>query len=169
MPTFPTTESEMYGPVCTWLVSLLRPRYRSYSVSAHDTSSVSLHRWLEQHNLQDFFPEYQAFDIRVDVVAVLRRDDVAHLTFVECKLRPISLRDISQLLGYCRVAQPRHAFIVSPRGLSTPVSFLLNNYGRTDILLYNDNKRIRVATWNHDRLEIDQRSLIPHGHFIRTD
>lgn len=155
----------MYRPVCKWLVALLKPRYKSFKVQAYNTSSVALYRWLEQKGLQDFFPEYLAFDIRVDVTGILYKGNKAYLSFVECKREAIALRDISQLLGYCRVAQPKSAFIISPMGISKHVAYLLRTYQRYDVLEYNKNTRIRIATWNHDRREIEANTLLPPGDF----
>jgi len=166
MPTIPTTESEMYEPVCEWLVSLLRPRYKTYKVEAYDTSSIALYRWLEKMNFQDYFPEYLAYDILVDVTGIMYQKKKAHLVFVECKLPAINLRKISQLLGYCRVAQPKYAFIISPKGISEHVSYLLKTYHRYDVLNYNSTDCIRVATWNHNRKDIDANTLLPPGDFI---
>jgi len=166
MSTTPTTEAEMYQPICEWLVELLKPRYKSYKVEAYNTSSVALYRWLEQKGFEKYFPEYLAFDIRVDVTGILYKKSVAYLAFVECKLQAISLRDISQLLGYCRVAKPMCAFIISPEGISEHVSYLLKTYHRYDVLGYNESDRIRVSTWNNDRCEIDASTLLPPGDFI---
>jgi hypothetical protein len=166
MTNTPETESDMYKSVCEWLISLLQPRYKSFKVNAYDTSSVALYRWLERMNLQDYFPEYLGFDIRVDITGVIHNDSIAHLAFVECKLQTISLRDISQLLGYCRVAQPKCAFIISPEGISDHVAYLLKTYQRYDVLDYNEAARIHVATWNHDRKEIDMSNILPPGHFV---
>ena len=166
MPKPLKAEIEMYKPVCNWLVELLKSRFASYKVEAYDTSSRALYRWLEEMNLDRYFPEYLAFDIRVDVTGVMQKKKDANLAFVECKLQAITLKDISQLLGYCRVARPRFAFIISPEGISEHVSYLLKTYHRYDVLYYNETEHIRVATWNHDRREIDASTLLPPGDFI---
>ena len=156
----------MYQPVAYWLRTLLAPRQGKVKVEAYVTSDVALYRWLEQKGFSRFFPEYLAYDIRVDVTGVSSNGESAHLAFVECKVNPISLRDISQLLGYCRVAQPKCAWILSPAGISPHVGYLLRTYHRYDVLSYNDSSRICVATWNHDRLDIDQSSVLPPGHYV---
>ena len=165
MPSKLLNEREMYKPVCFWLESLLAHRNKRARVKAYDTSSVQLYRWLEQNGDESLFPEYLAYDIRVDVTGVIRTGTSAHLAFVECKLRPIRLKDISQLLGYCRVAQPQTAWIISPSGISPHVSYLLKAYHRYDVLNFDAAKRIRVAVWNHARSEIDASSVLPPGSF----
>ncbi len=159
-------EKEMYKFVCEWLVSLLKPRYKTYKVEAYDTSTVALYRWLEKMDFNKYFPEYLAFDIKVDVTGIIYNKRRAHLVFVECKQPAISLKDISQLLGYCRVAKPKYAFIISPNYISEHVSYLLKTYNRYDVLHYSKANRIRVATWNYDRKGIDANTLLPPGEFI---
>lgn len=153
----------MYRPVCLWLESVLAPRNRRARIKAFDTSSVQLYRWLERNGFESLFPEYLAYDIRVDVTAVIRTAKSAHLAFVECKLQPITLKDISQLLGYCRVAQPQAAWIISPAGISSHASYLLKAYHRYDVLNFDAAKRIRIANWDWDRGEIDASSVLPPG------
>ena len=159
----PRIEEKMYRPVAYWLRDLLKARHGKRKVQAHVTSEVALYRWLEQKGFQEFFPEYLAYDIRVDITGIIYDDKSASLVLVECKVKPISLRDISQLLGYCRVAQPQSAWIVSPTGISRHVSCLLRTYHRYDVLKYNQTSAISVATWIHDRAEIDQSTLLPPG------
>ena len=159
-------EKEMYQLVCEWLVMFLGPRHKTFKVESYDTSAVALYRWLETMDFSKYFPEYLAFDIRVDVTGIIYNKSKAHLAFIECKQSPISLKDISQLLGYCRVAQPKYAFIISPEGISEHVSYLLKTYSRYDVLSYSETNNIRIATWNYDRSEIDASTLLPPGDFI---
>ena len=155
----------MYAPVCQWLEGLLTARHKRSEIECHDTSNIALYRWIEQQGLQHLFPEYLAYDIRVDVTGVAHSKKSAKLAFVECKTGSISLKDISQLLGYCRVARPEFAWIVSPKGISSHVSYLLNTYHRYDVLHYNDQNRIKVATWNQDQCGIDASSVLPPGDY----
>lgn len=88
---------------------------------------------------------------------------------IECKTTPITLKDVSQLLGYSRVVLPVYACILSPLGVSSDVASLLKTYSRLDVLEYNWPKgelphSIVVATWNEQRKGIDYDSLIHAGH-----
>ncbi|HUS49820.1 MAG TPA: hypothetical protein VMZ91_06625, partial [Candidatus Paceibacterota bacterium] len=87
------------------------------------------------------------------------------LAFVECKLNSISLKDISQLIGYSKVVRPTFSLILSPAGISSPVNKLINIYKRYDILTYWNNLNVRIAKWNIITKEIDQASLLPHGNY----
>ena len=88
------------------------------------------------------------------------------LAFVECKMGPITLGDVGQLLGYSLVARPEWSYLVSPEGMSGRLSTLLLTYGRQDVLSYGRDRHIRIARWNIDRNEIDLATLVPKGTHI---
>lgn len=91
-------------------------------------------------------------DISVDVTgaALLTRQKgkEVKLAIVEVKVRPITLRDFSQALGYAKVICPDHAFIVSPEGWSNSLQRLVRDFKREDILEYAPGRRIIVARWD---------------------
>src|SRR2546425_11649647 len=142
-------ERDMYPFVAAWLKRTLSGIYPRASINVYDTSTVALYRFLESHGYSDLFPLFRTYEIHVDITAIIQhRKKPAALAFVECKLDQISLKDLSQLLGYSRVAQPIYSIILGPGGISPALHALLHNYGRLDVLTYADGKRIKVATWD---------------------
>jgi len=117
---------------------------------------------LQERNLSSFFPECAAWDIKVDIVACISRRQRLELAFAEIKTAPVTLRDVGQLLGYCRVAGPAVAVLLSPKGISADLHRLLVEYGRSDILTYNQGS-IAVARWVQEHEDIDWASLVPPG------
>ena len=83
------------------------------------------------------------------------------LVFVEVKDTQLSLINLSQLLGYCKILRPEFAFLISPKGLSRPLSQLLVHFNRLDILEFDKNRFVRVAKWNPTRNAIENDSIIP--------
>ena len=158
-------EKEMYPDVMVWLKRALQGKRPRADVETYDTSTVALRRFLETKGLQGLFPQYQSYDIQVDVTAVVRTRREAHLAFVECKVNPITLRDLSQLLGYSRVALPIYSIIISPAGIGGAISYLLKTCGRIDVLDYGNGRRLKIATWDTARREISIPTLIPAGEF----
>ena len=157
------TEAAMYPDVARWLDRLLVERFPRYSVRVYNTSNVTLSKFLFEKNLHRFFPLYQTFEIEVDITGVIKRDDWVGLAFVECKLKKINLRDLSQLLGYSRVAHPAISILLSPEGVSDSVDFLLNVHRRDDILYYDKSRFIRIAKWLKTKQDIDYANLLPKG------
>jgi hypothetical protein len=120
-------------------------------------------RLLDREGLQAGFKGYEAFEIEVDITAVLKKRSKMELAFVECKRGPITLRDIGQILGYSRVAFPTLSLILSPKGLSSYVNLLLHTYNRVDLLDYAPGRRLKVGLWDLKRKQIDLSSVIPQG------
>lgn len=159
-------ESEMYPLVAAWLKKAIKGIYPRATIETYDTSAVALYRFLERENLHTLFPDFKTYEIHVDITAVvLPKKGKALLGFVECKLDQISLRDLSQLLGYSRVALPIYSIIVAPGGVTPAVHYLLDTYGRLDVLEYAPGRRIKVATWDAVKAEVHIPSLIPPGDY----
>jgi hypothetical protein len=131
-------------------------------VRTYDTHSLQLLNLVVSEGVQTLFPDYPAYDIKVDVTGLVLSRSGAKFAFVECKIGPITLRDVGQLLGYSLVAQPEISILLSPCGLTDWLSTLLVTLGRTDILTYG-NRSLRLATWDMERKEIEAASVVPRG------
>ena len=157
----------MYPEVMEWLQNLLYQKARGAKVSTHDTSHVVLSKFLFDNRFHTHFPDYQTYEIQVDVTGIVMTNHPSELVFVECKLTPISLRDVSQLLGYSKVANPYTSIIVSPQGISDSINLLFNQFQRYDVLEYGPQKRmVQVATWVQTRKDMDHSTIIPKGSSI---
>jgi len=159
-------EAAMYPDVIKWLKRILTHSYPDTDVNVYDTSKVILSKFLLEKKLHTAFPYYQTYEIQVDITGVIRSKDFVKLVFVECKLNKINLRDLSQLLGYSKVANPRLSIILSPAGFSDSINFLFNVHRRIDILYYNKNHFIRIAKWLKTRQDIDYANILPKGSTI---
>ncbi len=152
----------MYPDVCAWLQEALKAKFPKSAIRVADTSRVTLGRFLEQEGLTDIFPEYQTYEINVDVTGVVQRK-MPGLLFVECKLTTLKLRDVSQLLGYSKVAKPIYSILLSPAGISQALTHLLKIHFRYDVLEYAEGKRLILGVWDSSRKLIDPATLIPSG------
>jgi hypothetical protein len=155
-------EKEMYPDIKEWLLNLLKGEYKKHDIRVYDTHAQILSKFLLQKNFHTYFPDFQSYEIKVDITGLIIKEETAKLAFVECKLRPITLRDISQLIGYSKVANPIKAIILSPEDVSDPVSYLFRTLRRYDILVYNKNKVI-IGRWDENRKELITTSIIPKG------
>jgi len=157
-------EKEMYKDVCEWLRIRLNNKFKkAKKIIVADTSDKVLSKWLFEIKCHQFFPDYQTYDIQVDVTGVILEKNKASLAFVECKLDKMNLRDLSQLIGYSKVACPVISILLSPRGLSDSMNLLFNVFRRNDILFYAPRKFIVIARWDETKKEVDMSSLIPKG------
>jgi len=152
----------MYPHVRAWLEKLLKSKFRGAEIKVGDTSKKILSRWLFDNGFHKYFDDYQTYEIEVDVTGIIKREK-AELAIVECKLNKITLRDVSQLLGYSKVANPILSMIVSPAEVSDSLNLLLNISRRYDVLNYSSGRQIVVAKWDETRKEIDVSTIIPKG------
>jgi len=161
-----SSEKEMYLEVINWLTNYLKGIYPKRKVEVFDTSRINLCEFIRRKKLSKYFSEFETYVIKVDITGILKYKEKCSLAFVECKSNPISLKDISQLIGYSKVVRPVFSLIVSPVGISSPVNTLINIYRRYDILSYWNDLKIRIAKWNKTTKSIDVATLLPHGeHF----
>jgi len=157
-------EEEMYPDVREWLEDRLRHVMKDADVRVYVTSRTTVADLIERERLTRYFGDiYRTYDIMVDIAGIIIRNNKGELAFVECKLNKISLRELSQLLGYSVVARPRYSIIISPRGASDSLRTLLISYRRTDILEYARGRRIAIARWDVNKKDIDYATIIPPG------
>ena len=160
------SEKEMYPDVIYWLDTYLHHKYHKATIKSYNTSRENLSDFIYRHNLNRYFPESETYFVKVDITGVIQYREKCLLSFVECKLNSISLKDISQIIGYSKVVKPILSLIISPQGISTPVNKLINIYRRYDILTYQDNLKVRIAKWNKLTKDIDISTMLPHGEHL---
>lgn len=153
--------------ISRWLEKFLQCRYRKHSIHVADTHSISLASHLFRHGLHQFFPEYCAWDIRIDVIGVIVDKQQASLIQIGCQESALTLSDIAVYTAHSRIVKPQLSLVLSPAGLSTRLGTLLQTYGRYDVLEYDKQRRIRLARWDIKRGEIDYSSVLPPGELLR--
>lgn len=161
------SEAQLYEPVCTWLKQTLSQKYKRMNVRVFDSHKIKLSRLINDLRLQSLFPQYNAWDVKVDVTGVISSKNKGHLALVECKTKALTLRDVGQLLGYSIVVDPILSILTSPGSPTEPLITLLKDYGRLDVLQYGPAKRhIRIAKWDSTRREIVPASVLPAGRLL---
>ena len=150
----------MYPHVAAWFKDLLAEQFPRHKITTFNTSRNDLSKFLFEKRLHSHFPDYQTYEIRVDITGVIQGRKGTVLGFVECKLGKITLRDLSQLIGYSKVANPAVAFIVSPSGITSAINSLFNVRRRYDVLEYGKGHSITIARWNESTRDLDRQSLI---------
>jgi hypothetical protein len=174
-------ESELYDDIAHWLEEFLKSKHRKLTIVAKNTSRKSLRDFiqksLQNRTSQDAISEnltgVAAFDIKVDVTGIAwcasppcgKSSKSIYLAIVEVKRSPISLKDLSQILGYARVVKPDYAFIISPEGWSSSIEYLVRRWGRTDILEYENGRYIVVGKWDLESRTVRPGDTLIPGHF----
>ena len=160
-------EVELYEPVCTWLERVLIERYKRMDIRVFDTHNVKLSKLINDLGLNSFFPQFNSWDVKVDITGIIKNEKKAYLALVECKVKQLTLRDIGQLLGYSIVVNPILSVLTSPASPTDPLITLLKDYGRLDVLEYGPQKRyIRISKWDDVKNEVIPSSILPPGRLL---
>lgn len=162
-------EIELYEPVRNWLEKILKEYYKRMNVRVFDSHNMKLSRLIIDLGIQNLFPQFNAWDVKVDVTGIISNTKRGYLALVECKIKQLTLRDVGQLLGYSIVVNPILSLLTSPASPSDPLITLLKDYGRLDVLEYGPQKRhIRIAKWDTIKDEIIPASILPAGRLLKN-
>lgn len=158
-------ERDLYKPISAYFFKLYKSRYKSLKIIFEDASTVRLSSWLERKGFAEHFKEHNTFDIKIDIIGTIISSNSIRLILVECKKGPITLKDVSQLIGYTKIVNPYRSIIVSPKDPNKSIIRLINDFQRTDILQF-DNDYIRICKWDVNSKSIVHSSIIPRGYSI---
>ncbi|OHB63949.1 MAG: hypothetical protein A2168_08920 [Planctomycetes bacterium RBG_13_50_24] len=160
-------EVDLYEPVRAWLERVLKARFKRMNVRTYDSHKTNLSRLIQDLGLQSLFPQFNAWDVKVDVTGIVSNAKIGYIALVECKIKQLTLRDLGQLLGYSKVVNPILSVLTSPSSPSDPLITLLKDYGRLDVLEYGpESRHIRIARWDDVRTEVIPGSVLPRGRLL---
>ena len=143
-----TPEANLYEPIKTWLEDELKRLGLNSKV--YDTSSFYLDKFILQNNLFDIFEFCENYKIKPDIVGFDITNKKLH--FIEVKIGELTIQDIGQLLGYCLVAKPECAYLVSPKNLSPALIKTLS--ANISLLSYDNNKSIKIGNWKNNKITV---------------
>ena len=150
--------------VATWLHRVLTERYKSMKVQTIESGNTRLSRLIADLGLKNLFPEFNAWDVKVDVTGILQGKQEAYLALIDFEPKKLTIDDVAVLLGYARAVNPILCMLISPYPPVDPLITLLKDYGRHDVLEYGREKRhIRIAKWHDVRKEVIPGSIFPPG------
>lgn len=142
-------EQAMYEPLTVFFAEYLSAKYGE-TADTFDTSAGNLNLFLKNKNreLLDVFDYCDKYRIRPDVVGFLEKQKA--LGFIEAKITPLDLKSLGQLMGYCLVAQPIEAILISTKAPSLTLIKVLK--ARPDLLTYAPNRKIQIATLENGKV-----------------
>ena len=151
----PRTNPEQltYPLLKTWLENYAENHYGKDTI-VFDSSNQTLDSYIQNisnissHLINNI--ELYKLHIRPDVVAFI--PGIENFIFIESKVTKLGLKELGQLIGYCMVAQPEEAFLISTKGLSTSLMRILSI--DKSILKYAKNKSIQIGMLDEDQVII---------------
>lgn len=143
-------EQAMYAPLTVFFKEYLSKKYNS-PTDTFDTSAGNLNLFLMNKNreLLDVFDYCDKYRIRPDVVGFLEKQK--EIGFIEAKITPLDLKALGQLMGYCLVALPIEAILISTKGPSLALIKILK--ARPDLLMYSSDRKIKLATLDGNKIK----------------
>ena len=158
-----STKPEFTDVMKSWLEKYLRGQYsKDYHICVLIPNSH-----LSKIAIDDVkkIDNYSSFEFAPDILGLLIpkiSTEKPKLIFMNRSVSAISLKEIGELYCYSKLANPFLAFIVSPKGLSNEVNFLLLNKGiEKNLLNYYDDKFIITFRWDENAKKIDKKSIFP--------
>lgn len=136
-----TPEYDTYEPLRKWLQSHLRQDSDENSV-AWITAEQNLTNFLAgiNHEALDQVENLEDLRIRPDIVGVI--PSTGEFAFIESKVTSLNLREVGQLLGYCLVAQPKLAYLISTKPVDVYLSEIVKSHPA--LVEYGDGRRIEL-------------------------
>lgn len=158
-------EFELYSPMRDWLEQYLKDKYKKMAseIIAIDAHANTLDSVLQKYGVIKFYPHIVGIDIEIDILGIVKCKNQVDLFFIEAKKTSLSLRDLGQLWAYCKLCDPKEAFLLSSSDLGC-LNNLLNNLKRIDLLSFGNGKTLKnmnVGIWDVTRSTVDQNSLTP--------
>ncbi len=144
-------EKQLYLPLTEYLKIYIKEHYDEES-DVFDTSANNLNLFLKNKNKELFgvFDYCEKFRIKPDVVGFLVNSK--KIIFVEAKIIALDLKSLGQLIGYCFVAKPEEAILVSSQRPSISLIKILK--ARPDLLEYDDGKKIKLGVWENNKISL---------------
>lgn len=108
-------------------------------------------------------PNVGLMEFKPDVLAILvdRNDsNNVELIFLNRELKKFGLREIGEMLCYCRIAKPKLTIMASLQGLSPAVDRMINHSKKNQLISYDGN-HIVIFRWDEEQYAIDEYSITP--------
>jgi len=141
-------EKKLYKPICDYLSDYFS-KTRNEKIVFYDTSSYYLNKFISHNNINEEFGYYQEYKIKPDLVGFVVKDK--RILIAEIKATPLSLKDLGQLRGYCLVANPDYAILISDKELSLNLKKIINL--KKDILEYA-GKKMNIGIWENNKMRL---------------
>jgi len=144
-----------------WLGTYLHRKYEA----SHDIEILVPQSNLDiiSNNSLKKLPNISLMQFKPDILGILsdkQDQSKIELVFLNRETKKFSLRELGEMLCYCRIADPKHAFMISLKGLSPAVDKMINHYKNNKIISFN-KKEIIIFRWDEIQDEIDEYSITP--------
>lgn len=154
-------EDELYAPMREWLENYLRDKYKGHEIIVIDTHAETLDRSLRKLGI--ICDQAVGFDIQIDILGIAKNKRGEKLFFIEAKKTDLTIRDLGQLLIYCKLIDPEEAFLMTSSTLGG-LDKMINACKRRDLLNFGNGKTtkfIKISEWDITKNQPIWNTMIP--------
>lgn len=107
-------------------------------------------------------PNVGLMEFKPDVLGILthKATKKTELIFLNRETKKFSLKELGEMLCYCRIAKPTLALMASLQGLSPAVDRMINHLKKRGVISFNGNN-IVIFRWDEKLGNIDKYSITP--------
>ena len=152
-------KEELTEKLESWLDNFLKKKFTNYNIEIL-TKAGFLNRSANQ-KLQKL-ANISFLEFEPDILGILeeKMTKEIELVFLNREIKAYGIREIGEMLCFCRLAKAKLAMMGSLRGLSPQVNKMINHEKKYDILSYDLNK-IKIFRWDECLNDIDKLTITP--------
>lgn len=148
------TEHDTYPILKSWLENYTFTQYNQdsnvYITSEQTISNFILDEYDTYGHHIESFEDFTMLSIRPDLIGF---NNVTRETyFIESKITSLGLKELGQILGYCHVAQPDRAFLITTKDLSNSLRKALAH--DQNLISYAINRKVEFGILKGNDVEI---------------
>jgi len=142
-----------------WLKKFLEKKFSNYEVEI-EVLTTTINK-IDNKKLKKL-ENYSFLEIKPDVLGILKHKKTGEikLVFLNREDKSIGVREIGEMLCFCRLAKPIVAIMVSTKGLSSEVDKMINHQKKHKILSF-DKQKIKIFRWDEMKSDIDKLTITP--------
>ena len=129
------SEIDTYEPLRLWLINYYKKEF-NIEIKAFDTSRFTISNYFSSERFMDL----EKLNIRPDIFGF--KINTNDILIIESKITALSVEDLGQITGYCLVANPSDAFLITNKDISPNLQSIIGHH--RDILKYGD-KKIKIG------------------------
>ena len=140
-------ESDTYPILVSWVQEYSETKFQEECFSFDTSSQTLFHFFTKNDSMSNSIADEllkEEMAIRPDVVSYI--PSLKNFIFVESKIVTLGLKEVGQLLGYCAIAQPEEAFLITTKNVSDSLMRALSV--NPDLLNYGTDKKIKLGKLN---------------------
>lgn len=148
------TEHDTYPLLKEWMENYIQKELNKTGV-VYITSEQTISNFMQDKTGKfdehvEKFDNFELMSIRPDLIAF--NDSDSDFYFIESKITSLGFKELGQILGYCHVAKPKLAFLITTKDISSALRTALVR--TPELKMYNETSSVILGILKGDKVEI---------------